>query len=110
MTKAKFFTLSCMVAILAIGSQAVWMRHVSRSVSVRVRATSVRAPEPEQARARAESSQLLERGQPFWYVGICLAGVSLVLWLLCLSRREPVWRSIPFALLVFYALLCMIMI
>ncbi len=103
MTKAKFFLLSLLVGVLAVASQLMWMHHVSQSV--RTIAISAGATEAERASARAESNQLLQSGQPFWYLGVGLAACSFILWFLCLSRREPVWRSIPLIPLVSYLLL-----
>jgi hypothetical protein len=108
MRKRKWFIISLLLAISAICFDSIAKGYSSRSVVVLAKSFSV--SQADKAQARAENSELLHKGHIFQYFGVAFAILGFLFWLVSEFRREPVWRMIPFVLLVFYFLLQLIIV
>lgn len=108
MRKRKWFIISLLLTISAICFDFVAKGYFSRSVVVLVKSFSV--SQADKAQAKAENSELLRKGHIFQYFGVAFAILGFLFWLVSEVRREPVWRTIPFILLVVYFLLQLIMV
>jgi hypothetical protein len=108
MRKRKCFIISLLLIISAICFDYVAKGYFSRTVVVLAKSFSI--SQADKAQARAENSELLRKGHIFQYFGVAFAILGFLFWLVSEFRREPVWRTIPFVLLVFCFLLQLIMV
>jgi len=101
--KIKFFTLSLCLILCAICSDIVAKAYSSQSAYIAAR--SVHMDAADKLHSQAINDELSREGKKYRHIGMALAALSLLFWLFCVSRREPVWRLIPFGLFSFYILL-----
>jgi hypothetical protein len=100
MAQRKFFLLSSVLAVLAILSHFTWLSYAARATSLV--AESIGSTDEQRMDARQEADRVLQKGVPYYYLGIGLATVGFVSWISSVRRRERAWRLFPLALLVCY--------
>ena len=108
MATRKFFLISSLLAVLAIVCQLTSLGYVGRSVSLR--AQSVTWTTEQKTEARQEADRILQKGEPYFYVGIALGIAGFVSWLLSQRQDEPAWRLVPLVLLFCYVFTLLIFV
>ena len=99
----RFFLVSLGLAVLAVGLDMAGMSQYSRGA--RVVARAVVLPESERLAAKMEAQAYRSRGTVISVVGLIFALASLVFVVVSARKHEPAWRSVTFALLIFYVML-----
>jgi hypothetical protein len=89
--------------VLAVGLDVAGMSQYSRGA--RVIAHAVALPEGERVAAKMEAQTYRSRGTVISVVGLAFALGSLVFVIVSARKHEPAWRSVTFALLIFYVML-----
>jgi hypothetical protein len=95
--------VSLVLAVLAVGLDMVAMSQYIRAA--RISALAVVLPESERVVAKSEAQTYRSRGTVVSLVGFAFALASLFFVIVSARKREPAWRSVIFALLVFYVML-----
>ena len=95
--------MSLGLAVLAIGFDMTAMSQYSRGARVFVRAVVL--PESEREVAKSEAQTYRSRGTVISVMGLAFALASLVFVIASARKHEPAWRSVTFALLIFYVML-----
>lgn len=108
MSTRRFFFISLVLAIVALGLHVTAMSQFSRGLGIR--GHSVTLPESERAAARAQASEYSSRGSVIAYIGLPFALASLAFLVLSARRHERASRSVTFALLCFYVMLQFVLI
>lgn len=103
MSIRRFFLLSLRLAVLAVGLDMTALSLYSRGARVIAEAVVLR--ESERAVARSEAQTYRSRGTVISLAGLAFALASLILVIVSARKHEPAWRSVTFALLVFYVML-----
>lgn len=103
MSIRRFFIVSLGLAILAVSLDMTAMSQYSRGA--RVIARAVVLPENERAFAKSEAQTYRSRGTAISIVGLVFAVASLAFVIASARKHEPAWRSVTFALLIFYVML-----
>jgi hypothetical protein len=75
------------------------------SRGARIIARAVILPESKRVAAKTEAEAYRSRGTVISVVGLAFALASLVFVILSARKHEPAWRSVTFALLIFYVML-----
>ena len=99
----RFFLLSLGLAVFAVGFDMAGMSQYGRGAGVIARAVVL--PESERAAAKAQAQIYRSRGTVISVVGLAFALASLVSVIVSARKHEPAWRSVTFALLIFYVML-----
>ena len=103
MKMRKFFLVSLALVVVAVGLHLTAMSQISQGLLIGARAVTL--PESERAAARVETSRFFSRGSVIGYIGLLFALASVAFVVVSARRHEPVWRSLTFALLIFYVIL-----
>lgn len=103
MSIRRFFIVSLGLAVLAVGLDMAAMSQYGRGARVVARATVL--SESERAVAKSESQIYRSRGTAISIVGLAFALASLGCIIVSARKHEPAWRSVTFALLIFYIML-----
>ena len=103
MSIRRYFLLSLLLAVLAIGLDMAGMSQYSHGA--RIRARAVVSPGSDRSAAEIEAQAYRSRGTFINVLGLMLALSSL--WFVVASARkhEPAWRPVIIALLIFYVML-----
>jgi hypothetical protein len=99
----RFFFISLVLAVVALGLHVTAMSQFSGGLGIRGHAVTL--PESDRAAARVEASRYSSRGLVIAYIGLPVALASLAFLVVSARRHEPAWRSVTFALLCFYVML-----
>jgi hypothetical protein len=70
----------------------------------------VNISETDKAQAKAKTDEFSRKGTIFWYLGMSLAVLGLLSWIVSEFRNEPAWRLIPIGLFVRYAFLQLMLV
>ena len=89
--------------MLAVGLDMAGMSEYSRGA--RIVARAVVLPESQRAAAKTEALAHRNRGAGITIAGLAFAMASLVFVIVSARKHEPAWRSVTFALLIFYVML-----
>lgn len=108
MASRRFFFLSLLLALLAVGLHLTAMSQISRGVQIRAQA--VTTPELNRDAARAEAGRYSNRGAVLGYVGPVFVLASVVLAVMSVRRREPARRAVIIGVLVCYAMLQLVLV
>ena len=100
MSIRKFFLVSLALAAVAVGLQLTALGQFGRGISQRAHAVTV--PESERPALKAEANRYSSRGTVIDYVGFAFALSSVGFLVASARRHERAWRSVTFALLLFY--------
>ena len=96
----RFTLYASALALGALFSQLIWMGHVWDSLAIRELASTW--PEPRHSESLVTAIGVVEDGVVYSTLGFILAMSGLVCWSVAQWRKEPVWRSLPLALLAAY--------
>jgi len=108
MGKRKYFIISLLLVICALCSDFASKACFSKSTFLLAKSSST--PETNKTQAKIESDKFLHRGTIFHRVGVGLAILSFLFWIVSEARRESIWRLIPLGLLIFYLFLQFMMV
>jgi hypothetical protein len=103
MRARKFFFVSLILAILAVGLQCATLNHFGRGAQTIARAVTL--SRSEQTDARTEAHRFVGRGKTFVFVGILFALASAGCLVASVLNLERAWHSLTLALLIFYVML-----
>jgi hypothetical protein len=98
-----YWLISLAFVAVAISVQGVAFHEVSQAARLRARATF--AAEDQKGLMKAKANEFAVRAGIIVAVGLISAIGSLVCVVISSRKHEPAWRSVPFALLIFYVLL-----
>jgi len=103
MSARKFFFISLVLVVLALGFHLTALGQFSSGLQHRARAATV--ADPNRLYMRAEAHRYYSRGRVAAYLGLASALGSAISFFVSFRRREPAWHSVTFALLIFYVML-----
>jgi hypothetical protein len=98
-----FWIVSFVLAIIAIGIHVKSLNVASKGMKAMAKA--VTATDNQIEILRTEAKRFANLSGTIAITGLGVAIGSLVCVVVSFKKHEPAWRSIPFALLVFYVLL-----
>jgi cytochrome b subunit of formate dehydrogenase len=110
MGKRKYFTLSLFLVICALCSDFVSKGCFSKSACLSAKSVGVNISETDKAQAKGKSNEFSRKGTIFWYLGMSLAVLGLLSWIVSEFRNEPAWRLIPIGLFALYAFLQLMLV
>ena len=103
MSIRKYFLLSLLFAVLAVGLEMASMSQRTQGARIRVRA--VVSAETDRTAAALTADAYRARGTAISLLGLVLAVSSLLLVVTSARKHEPAWRSITVAWIIFYGML-----
>lgn len=103
MSIRRYFLLSLLLSVLAVGLDMAGMSYYSHGA--RIRARAITSPGSDRGAAEIEARAYRTRGTFISVFGLMLALSSLFFVVVSARKHEPAWRSVTVALLIFYALL-----
>ncbi|MHC4149909.1 MAG: hypothetical protein ACYS18_12200 [Planctomycetota bacterium] len=110
MGKRKYFILSLLLLICALCSDFVSKRCFSKSANLFAKSVRVNISDTDKTEAKVKSDEFSRKGTIFWYLGMSLAVLGLLSWIVSEFRNEPAWRLIPIGLFVLYAFLQLMLV
>ena len=108
MSIRRFFLVSLVLAVVAVGLHFAALGQISRSLQITTRAITLSPTELDAAKITARSHR--DRGSVIYYIGLAFALGSLTFLILSARKHEPAWRSVPFSLLVFYLMMQFVLV
>ena len=110
MSTGKFFLLSVVLAIVAIGLQLASLSQTSHGVQLRAKVNQSTLEEPEKASGRRDASQYSSRGRALAMAGFPFALASVAGVVMSARKHEPASRALTAVLLAFYLMLGLMLI
>ena len=113
MNRHKCFVISVVLVICALGSEFVSKRYSSRVI--KSFATEFvrhdQMPKAEKIQAKVEQEKFVKRGSQLQYLGMGLAALSFVVWVISgYWSRHRLWWYIPLILFVVYVLFAFLIV